>query len=117
MNRAILCDSDIGGLYPYSPSGTPEDIINSNHSYHLRTIEGAVITDSKLPLAEREGKIFIATILSYTTPNSNGTVYGNQAQLRNAATLVSPTTKNPNRFPLSYEQLQVYNAWRFFAKF
>ena len=93
MNRAILCDSDIDGLYPYSPPGTPEDIINSNHSYHLRTIEGAVITDSKLPLAEREGKIFIATILSYTTPNSNGTVYGNQAQLRNAATLVSPTKK------------------------
>ncbi len=93
MNRSILCDSDIDGLYPHIPPGLAQEVINSNHSYHLRTIEGSAITDSQLPLDEWENKIFIATMLSYTTPASNGSVYGNQAQLRNAATLVSPTKR------------------------
>ncbi len=93
MNRSILCDSDIDGLYPFIPPHTAEDVINRDHSYHLRTIPGSAITNSRLPLAERERKIFIATMLSYSTPTSNGSVYGNQAQLRNAATLVSPTKR------------------------
>ncbi len=93
VNQSILCDPDIDGLYPDIPPGTNQEAINNNHSYHLRTINGSDVTDSHLPLDERENKMFIATMLSYTTPASNGSVYGNQAQLRNAATLVSPTKK------------------------
>lgn len=93
LNRAVLCDTDINGLYPYIPSDTSLETIHTNPDYHLRTIPGAAMTDSTIPLAEREGTIFVATLLSYTTPSSNGTVYGNQAQLRNTTSLVSPAKK------------------------
>ena len=93
LNRQILCDQDIDGLYPYIPPDTSQEHIDANHAFHLRTIPGAAIVDTQIPLAEREHKIFVATMLSYTTPSSNGTVYGNQAQLRNATSLVSPAKR------------------------
>ena len=93
LNRAILCDHDIDGLYPYIPPDTLQEHIDSNRYFHLRTIPGSAVTDTRVPLAEREHTIFIATMLSYTTPSTNGTVYGNQAQLRDPASLVSPAKK------------------------
>ncbi len=93
MNRRILRDRDIDGLYPSIPAGVSKKEIESNRRFHLQTVDGSFLTASDVPLSAREGKIIIATMLSYTTPSTGGTVYGNQSQLRNGAALVSPNKK------------------------
>ncbi len=80
-------------FYPFAPPNMSETDILANPAYHLRTINGAFLSDAGRSGEDSENTIFVGTILSYTTPNNTGSVYGVQAQSRNAASLVSPNKK------------------------
>jgi hypothetical protein len=79
--EAIREGYDTLSWYPHVPTNVAEP--ESDSRYHVRVVNGQYHNDHNLTGRMLERKIFVGVVISYVTPNLNGTLYG-----------TSPSTKN-----------------------